>query len=144
MEFKLLQGNLKPILWIPVNTDYDFVKQWATREEAIATFKERGEAYQIEIIEQDIPKDQDRIGLYHHQQYTDMCRELPLRMAESSSCHRNEASGTLHGQMRVRNFVQDDERNFCAEDQIESEVGLPVEFIGKSTVSYALGILKRA
>lgn len=57
-----------------INSGYDVVKQWATREEAIATFKERGETYKIEIIEQDIPKDQERIGLYHHQEYTDMCR----------------------------------------------------------------------
>ena len=278
-----------------INTGYDVVKQWATREEAIATFKERGESYKIEIIEQDIPKDQERIGLYHHQEYTDMCRgphvpntsflknfkltkvsgsywrgkaenqvlqriygtawaskkdlkayvtrmeeaskrdhrkfgkkydlfhlqeeapgmvfwhdkgwtiyqtiesymrsklkandyqevktpqildrslweksghwdkyaenmfttgseertyaikpmncpchvqiynhglhsyrELPLRMAEFGSCHRNEASGTLHGLMRVRNFVQDDAHIFCTEDQIESEVGSFVEFL---------------
>ena len=267
-----------------ITTGYDVVKQWATREEAIAVFKERGENYKIEIIEQDIPKDQERIGLYHHQEYTDMCRgphvpntsflknfkltkvsgsywrgkaenqvlqrvygtawaskkdlkayvtrmeeaskrdhrkfgkkydlfhlqeeapgmvfwhdkgwtiyqtiesymrsklkakdyqevktpqildrslweksghwdkyaenmfttgseertfaikpmncpchvqiynhglhsyrELPLRMAEFGSCHRNEPSGTLHGLMRVRNFVQDDAHIFCTEDQI--------------------------
>ncbi len=278
-----------------INTGYDVVKQWATRDEAIATFKERGESYKIEIIEQDIPKDQERIGLYHHEEYTDMCRgphvpntsflknfkltkvsgsywrgkaenqvlqriygtawaskkdlnayvtrmeeaskrdhrkfgkkydlfhlqeeapgmvfwhdkgwtiyqtiesymrsklkandyqevktpqildrslweksghwdkyaenmfttgseertyaikpmncpchvqiynhglhsyrELPLRMAEFGSCHRNEASGTLHGLMRVRNFVQDDAHIFCTEDQIESEVGSFVEFL---------------
>ena len=278
-----------------INSGYDVVKQWATREEAIATFKERGETYKIEIIEQDIPKDQERIGLYHHQEYTDMCRgphvpntsflknfkltkvsgsywrgnaenqvlqriygtawaskkdlnayvtrmeeaskrdhrkfgkkydlfhlqeeapgmvfwhdkgwtiyqaiesymrgklkandyqevktpqildrslweksghwdkyaenmfttgseertfaikpmncpchvqiynhglhsyrELPLRMAEFGSCHRNEPSGTLHGLMRVRNFVQDDAHIFCTEDQIESEVGSFVVFL---------------
>ena len=278
-----------------ISTGYDVVKQWATREEAIATFKDRGEIYKIEIIQQDIPKDQDRIGLYHHQEYTDMCRgphvpntsflknfkltkvsgsywrgkaenqvlqrvygtawaskkdlksyvtrmeeaskrdhrkfgkkydlfhlqeeapgmvfwhdkgwtiyqtiesymrsklkandyqevktpqildrslweksghwdkyaenmfttgseertfaikpmncpchvqiynhglhsyrELPLRMAEFGSCHRNEPSGTLHGLMRVRNFVQDDAHIFCTEDQIESEVGSFVEFL---------------
>ena len=278
-----------------INSGYDVVKQWATREEAIATFKERGETYKIEIIEQDIPEDQERIGLYHHQEYTDMCRgphvpntsflknfkltkvsgsywrgnaenqvlqriygtawaskkdlnayvtrmeeaskrdhrkfgkkydlfhlqeeapgmvfwhdkgwtiyqaiesymrsklkandyqevktpqildrslweksghwdkyaenmfttgseertfaikpmncpchvqiynhglhsyrELPLRMAEFGSCHRNEPSGTLHGLMRVRNFVQDDAHIFCTEDQIESEVGSFVEFL---------------
>ena len=49
-------------------------------------------------------------------------RELPLRYAEFGSCHRNEASGTLHGLMRVRNFVQDDAHIFCTEEQIESEV----------------------
>ncbi len=49
-------------------------------------------------------------------------RDLPLRMAEFGSCHRNEPSGTLHGLMRVRNFVQDDAHIFCTEDQILSEV----------------------
>ncbi len=49
-------------------------------------------------------------------------RDLPLRLAEFGSCHRNEPSGTLHGIMRVRNFVQDDGHIFCAADQIQSEV----------------------
>jgi threonyl-tRNA synthetase len=48
-------------------------------------------------------------------------RDLPLRMAEFGSCHRNEASGALHGLMRVRGFVQDDAHIFCTEDQINSE-----------------------
>ena len=49
-------------------------------------------------------------------------RDLPLRMAEFGSCHRNEPSGTLHGLMRVRNFTQDDAHIFCTEEQIQSEV----------------------
>ncbi len=49
-------------------------------------------------------------------------RDLPLRMAEFGSCHRNEPSGTLHGLMRVRHFVQDDAHIFCTEAQIQSEV----------------------
>ena len=49
-------------------------------------------------------------------------RDLPLRLAEFGSCHRNEPSGTLHGIMRLRNFVQDDAHIFCAEDQIQDEV----------------------
>lgn len=49
-------------------------------------------------------------------------RDLPLRMAEFGSCHRNEFSGALHGLMRVRGFTQDDAHIFCTEDQIESEV----------------------
>ncbi|MFY4731357.1 threonine--tRNA ligase [Nitrospira sp. BLG_2] len=49
-------------------------------------------------------------------------RDLPLRLAEFGSCHRNEPSGTLHGLMRLRNFVQDDAHIFCTEDQIQSEV----------------------
>jgi len=48
-------------------------------------------------------------------------RDLPLRMAEFGSCHRNEPSGALHGLMRVRAFVQDDAHIFCREDQIEDE-----------------------
>jgi len=277
-----------------IATEYDVVKQWASREEAIAAFKERNESYKIEIIEQDIPESQELIGLYHHEEYTDMCRgphvpntrflkhfkltkvsgsywrgdaekqnlqriygtawaskkdlnayvlrmeeaakrdhrrfgkqfdlfhlqeeapgmvfwhdkgwtiyrtiedymrgklkdnayqevktpqildktfweksghwdkyaenmfitgseerqfaikpmncpchvqiynhglhsyrELPMRMAEFGSCHRNEASGTLHGLMRVRNFVQDDAHIFCTQEQIESEVASKLSF----------------
>ncbi|MGC2856078.1 threonine--tRNA ligase [Novispirillum sp. DQ9] len=48
-------------------------------------------------------------------------RDLPLRMAEFGSCHRNEPSGALHGLMRVRAFTQDDAHIFCTEDQITSE-----------------------
>ncbi|MDP6151035.1 MAG: threonine--tRNA ligase, partial [Gammaproteobacteria bacterium] len=48
-------------------------------------------------------------------------RDLPLRMAEFGSCHRNEPSGTLHGLMRVRGFVQDDAHIFCTDDQITPE-----------------------
>ena len=48
-------------------------------------------------------------------------RDLPLRMAEFGSCHRNEPSGALHGLMRVRAMVQDDAHIFCTEDQIVSE-----------------------
>jgi threonyl-tRNA synthetase len=49
-------------------------------------------------------------------------RDLPLRLAEFGSCHRNEPSGALHGIMRVRGFTQDDAHIFCTEDQIEAEV----------------------
>jgi len=48
-------------------------------------------------------------------------RELPLRLAEFGSCHRNEPSGALHGILRVRGFTQDDAHIFCTEDQITSE-----------------------
>ena len=271
-----------------VKTDYPVIKRWASREEAIAEFNERAEPYKLEIIEQDIPDDGHAIGLYHHQEYLDMCRgphvhntrflrhfkltnvtgaywrgnvnnkqlqriygiaftskqdldahlkfleeaakrdhrnlaktldlfhlqeeapgmvfwhpngwtvyrvledyirdrlehsgyqeirtpqlvdqrlweasghwdkyqenmfvtssesrdyavkpmncpchvqiynkkitsyrELPIRLAEFGSCHRNEPSGSLHGLMRVRNFVQDDAHIFCTEDQITDEV----------------------
>ncbi len=49
-------------------------------------------------------------------------RELPLRLAEFGSCHRNEPSGALHGIMRVRGFTQDDAHIFCTEAQVEQEV----------------------
>lgn len=48
-------------------------------------------------------------------------RDLPIRLAEFGACHRYEASGTMHGLMRVRGFTQDDGHIFCTEDQIESE-----------------------
>jgi len=48
-------------------------------------------------------------------------RDLPIRLAEFGSCHRYEASGTMHGLMRVRGFTQDDGHIFCTEDQIENE-----------------------
>ncbi len=271
-----------------VKTDYPVVKEWATREQALATFERREEPYKLEIIRDDIPDDGSLIGLYHHEEYTDMCRgphvpntrflrhfkltnvtgaywrgnvenkqlqriyglafnskadleahlkfleeaakrdhrnlaktldlfhlqeeapgmvfwhpngwavyrvledyirdrlehsgyqeirtpqlvdqrlweasghwdkyqenmfvtssesrdyavkpmncpchvqifnkkitsyrELPIRLAEFGSCHRNEPSGSLHGLMRVRNFVQDDAHIFCTEDQIMEEV----------------------
>ncbi|MCK7458428.1 threonine--tRNA ligase [Idiomarina aminovorans] len=49
-------------------------------------------------------------------------RDLPLRMAEFGSCHRNEPSGALHGLMRVRGFTQDDAHIFCSEEQVQEEV----------------------
>ena len=56
-------------------------------------------------------------------------RELPLRLAEFGSCHRNEPSGALHGLMRVRGFVQDDAHIFCTEDQIQEEVARFIDFL---------------
>jgi threonyl-tRNA synthetase len=56
-------------------------------------------------------------------------RDLPLRMAEFGSCHRNEPSGTLHGLMRVRNFTQDDAHIFCTEDQIQAEVSAFIDLL---------------
>jgi threonyl-tRNA synthetase len=61
-------------------------------------------------------------------------RELPIRFAEFGSCHRNEASGALHGIMRVRAFTQDDAHIFCTEEQIQDEV---VRFIDLLKVVYA-------
>lgn len=56
-------------------------------------------------------------------------RDLPLRMAEFGSCHRNEPSGALHGLMRVRAFTQDDAHVFCTEEQIQDEVGHLIDTI---------------
>jgi len=56
-------------------------------------------------------------------------RDLPLRLAEFGSCHRNELSGALHGLMRVRGFTQDDAHVFCTEDQIQSEVADFIDFL---------------
>jgi len=58
-------------------------------------------------------------------------RDLPLRLAEFGSCHRNEPSGTLHGLMRVRHFVQDDAHIFCTEEQIQSEVAAFIDLLFK-------------
>ena len=54
-------------------------------------------------------------------QHTRSYRDLPLRMAEFGTCHRNESSGSLHGLLRVRGFAQDDAHIFCREDQINDE-----------------------
>lgn len=56
-------------------------------------------------------------------------RDLPMRLAEFGNCHRNEPSGSLHGLMRVRNFVQDDGHIFCTEDQIAAEAGRFIEML---------------
>ena len=61
-------------------------------------------------------------------------RDLPVRLAEFGSCHRYEASGTMHGLMRVRGFTQDDGHIFCTEDQIESETA---SFISLLSTIYA-------
>ena len=56
-------------------------------------------------------------------------RDLPLRLAEFGSCHRNEASGTLHGLMRARNFTQDDAHIFCTEQQVQGEVARFIDML---------------
>ncbi|MCB1662099.1 MAG: threonine--tRNA ligase [Pseudomonadales bacterium] len=56
-------------------------------------------------------------------------RDLPLRLAEFGSCHRNEPSGTLQGLMRVRGFTQDDAHIFCTEDQIQEEVATFIDLL---------------
>ncbi len=58
-------------------------------------------------------------------------RDLPLRLAEFGSCHRNEPSGALHGIMRVRAFVQDDAHIFATEDQVQSEAAAFIDLLGK-------------
>ncbi len=56
-------------------------------------------------------------------------RDLPLRLAEFGSCHRNEPSGALHGIMRVRGFVQDDAHIFCREDQVQDEAAAFIDLL---------------
>ncbi|TCV99716.1 threonine--tRNA ligase [Biostraticola tofi] len=56
-------------------------------------------------------------------------RDLPLRMAEFGSCHRNEPSGSLHGLMRVRGFTQDDAHIFCTEEQVRDEVNNCIKMV---------------
>ena len=58
-------------------------------------------------------------------------RDLPLRLAEFGSCHRNEPSGSLHGIMRVRGFTQDDAHIFCTEEQIQPEVADFIDMLHK-------------
>ena len=58
-------------------------------------------------------------------------KDLPIRYAEFGSCHRYEASGTMHGLMRVRGFTQDDGHIFCTEDQIESETALFINLLSE-------------
>ncbi|KGF97544.1 Threonyl-tRNA synthetase [Prochlorococcus marinus str. MIT 9302] len=56
-------------------------------------------------------------------------KDLPIRLAEFGSCHRNEPSGALHGLMRVRNFTQDDAHIFCTEEQIQEEVSNFIDLV---------------
>ena len=58
-------------------------------------------------------------------------RDLPFRLSEFGKCHRYEASGTMHGLMRVRGFTQDDAHIFCTEDQIESETKNFIDLVSK-------------
>ncbi len=74
-------------------------------------------------------------------------RDLPYRLSEFGNCHRCEPSGSLHGLMRVRNFVQDDAHIFCTESQIQSEVATLLEFVqsvyadfGFSDIVYRLAL----
>ena len=60
------------------------------------------------------------VQIYNHGLHS--YRDLPLRLAEFGSCHRNESSGSLHGLMRVRGFTQDDAHIFCTENQVQPEV----------------------
>jgi threonyl-tRNA synthetase len=71
-------------------------------------------------------------------------RDLPLRMAEFGSCCRNEASGALHGIMRVRGFVQDDAHIFCTDEQIGSEVAAFCKMLTEVYADFGFGIDKIA
>ena len=65
-------------------------------------------------------------------------RDLPQRLAEFGSCHRNEPSGSLHGIMRVRGFTQDDAHIFCTEEQIQSEVAAFIDMLHEVYADFAL------
>ncbi|MDE5284739.1 MAG: threonine--tRNA ligase, partial [Candidatus Blochmannia sp. A2] len=56
-------------------------------------------------------------------------RDLPIRMSEFGSCHRNESSGSLHGLMRIRNFTQDDAHIFCTKNQIRNEINNCIQMV---------------
>ncbi|MEW6354563.1 MAG: threonine--tRNA ligase [Pseudomonadota bacterium] len=63
-------------------------------------------------------------------------RDLPLRLAEFGSCHRNEQSGALHGLMRLRGFVQDDAHIFCTEEQIQAEVAAFIDLLHRAYADF--------
>ena len=65
-------------------------------------------------------------------------RDLPQRLAEFGSCHRNEPSGSLHGIMRVRGFTQDDAHIFCTEEQIQSEVAAFIDMLHEVYADFGL------
>jgi threonyl-tRNA synthetase len=74
-------------------------------------------------------------------------RDLPVRLSEFGNCHRCEPSGSLHGLMRVRNFVQDDAHVFCTEAQLQSEVAMMLQFVqsvyadfGFESITYRLAL----
>ena len=69
-------------------------------------------------------------------------RDLPLRLAEFGSCHRNEQSGALHGLMRVRGFTQDDAHIFCSEDEIQSEVSAFIDLLHKVYADFGFSNLQ--
>ena len=69
-------------------------------------------------------------------------RDLPLRLAEFGSCHRNELSGSLHGLLRVRGFVQDDAHIFCTEEQIQAEVSAFIDLLHDVYADFGLEDLK--
>ncbi|MCY4426266.1 MAG: threonine--tRNA ligase [Halieaceae bacterium] len=69
-------------------------------------------------------------------------RDLPLRLAEFGSCHRNELSGSLHGLLRVRGFVQDDAHIFCTEEQIQAEVSAFIDLLHDVYADFGLQDLK--
>ena len=69
-------------------------------------------------------------------------RDLPLRLAEFGFCHRNELSGSLHGLLRVRGFVQDDAHIFCTEEQIQAEVSAFIDLLHDVYADFGLEDLK--
>src|SRR5215469_15511092 len=89
---------------------------WEKFHEHMFTVQDEGEKRTLAVKPMNCP---GHVQIFR--QHLHSYRELPLRMAEFGSCHRNEPSGALHGIMRVRAFTQDDAHIFCTEDQITSE-----------------------
>jgi threonyl-tRNA synthetase len=89
---------------------------WEKFHDHMFTFHDEGDAKTLALKPMSCP---GHVQIFR--QHLHSYRELPLRMAEFGSCHRNEPSGALHGIMRVRAFTQDDAHIFCTEDQITAE-----------------------
>jgi threonyl-tRNA synthetase len=89
---------------------------WEKFHQHMFTIVDEGEKHVLAVKPMNCP---GHVQIFR--QHLHSYRELPLRMAEFGSCHRNEPSGALHGIMRVRAFTQDDAHIFCTEDQITRE-----------------------
>jgi threonyl-tRNA synthetase len=88
---------------------------WENYREAMFTTASENREYAVKPM--NCP---GHVQIFNHSLHS--YRDLPLRLAEFGSCHRNEPSGALHGLMRVRAFTQDDAHIFCTEDQVQAEV----------------------
>ena len=157
-DFAAIEKKMREI----IQRNRPFTKEVWDRDRARQVFRDKGEAYKVELIDA-IPEDQD-LKIYFQGDWFDLCRgphmastghpddpeadqrifalkpmncpghvqifkhglksyrDLPIRLAEFGNVHRYEASGALHGLMRVRGFTQDDAHVFCTEEQLEDEI----------------------